>query len=161
MMKDCGIAVSLEVETDSSAAKGIASRRGVGRIRHLHTGLLWVQQRVQRGEIQVNKIRGDSNVADLGTKYLAAPKMNEYMIECGFTHLAGQSKLALKAQLGSIRGPRSAEIAAESEAATVAILALEAQEAVKSSLRQGEAIKPSLRRSQRLRSMHAFWPLGC
>ena len=69
MLKDFGLEMTLEVQTDSSAAKGIASRRGVGRVRHLHTGLLWVQQRVQSGEIKIVKIKGTENAADLGTKF--------------------------------------------------------------------------------------------
>ena len=46
MAKDFGMDLKLKLETDSSGAKGVAARRGVGRIRHLHTPLLWLQRRV-------------------------------------------------------------------------------------------------------------------
>ena len=35
--------LSLEVQTDSSAALAICQRRGCGRIRHLEAGCLWIQ----------------------------------------------------------------------------------------------------------------------
>ena len=42
-----GFAVVLE--TDSSAAKGIASRKGVGKVKHLETRTLWVQDQMSEG----------------------------------------------------------------------------------------------------------------
>ena len=34
---------SIDVNTDASAAKGIASRRGLGKIRHIELSQLWLQ----------------------------------------------------------------------------------------------------------------------
>eukprot|EP00959_Pyramimonas_sp_CCMP1952_P124028 2593172-Pyramimonas_sp.AAC.1 len=59
------------MHTDSSAAKGIFGRRGIGRIRHMHTPLLRVQEKRARKEIDVRKTPGESNPADLGTKELS------------------------------------------------------------------------------------------
>ena len=39
------------VSTESSAARGIAMRRGVGKIRHLEVRTLWLQDQVGRGLI--------------------------------------------------------------------------------------------------------------
>ena len=55
MAKDVGREVDISLDTDASAAKGIACRRGVGKVRHLHTPLLWVQQKVDEGLV-VRKI---------------------------------------------------------------------------------------------------------
>ena len=42
--RDYGEELPLALHTDSSAAKGIGSRRGAGRLKHLDTGLLWLQE---------------------------------------------------------------------------------------------------------------------
>ena len=44
LMRDLGIEVTGTVATDSAAALGIASRQGLGKVRHLDVNLLWVQQ---------------------------------------------------------------------------------------------------------------------
>ena len=45
--------------TDSSAAKGISHRRGVGRVKHLELKELWVQDKVDKGELEIRKISTD------------------------------------------------------------------------------------------------------
>ena len=49
LLKDLGIDVPLRVWTDSSAAIGICNRQGLGKLRHLDTHTLWVQQAVRSG----------------------------------------------------------------------------------------------------------------
>ena len=60
----------LEVSTDSSAAKGVAVRRGVGKLRHLETGSLWVQAAVAAKRFILSKVDGKKNEADLMTKFV-------------------------------------------------------------------------------------------
>ena len=98
MCADLGASRKLQVGTDSSAGKGLASRRAVGRIRHLHTPLLWVQSQVQAEQVHVVKVAGNANAADLGTKHLSAADMERYLRECGFKFVRGTSTAALKAQ---------------------------------------------------------------
>ena len=43
LLEDLGLKVPLRVWTDSSAAIGICSRQGLGKLRHLDTHMLWVQ----------------------------------------------------------------------------------------------------------------------
>jgi hypothetical protein len=69
-MNDVGLQLPVCVWTDSSAALGIASRSGLGKLRHLETHTLWVQEKVRTGCITVRKVRGDVNPADLFTKHL-------------------------------------------------------------------------------------------
>ena len=48
---------------DSSAARGVAMRRGGGgseRSKHLETKTLWVQNQVDRGIVKINKISGST-----------------------------------------------------------------------------------------------------
>ena len=56
------------VGTDSSAALGIATRSGLGKLRHLETHTLWVQEKVRLGAVAVGKVRGGVNPAALFTK---------------------------------------------------------------------------------------------
>ena len=69
IMRDFGLAVPVRVWTDSSAALGISTRSGLGKFRHLEAHTLWVQEKVRTGAIQVRKVRGDVNPADLFTKH--------------------------------------------------------------------------------------------
>ena len=50
LFKDLGVDVEVQINTDSSTGKSVASRRGAGKIRHLDTRDLWIQERVARGE---------------------------------------------------------------------------------------------------------------
>ena len=47
---DLGMDVSLTVLADSSAAIGICRRTGIGKVRRLAVGQLWVQERVRQGD---------------------------------------------------------------------------------------------------------------
>ena len=69
-MRDFGLKVPVQVWTDSSAALGISTRSGLGKLWHLETHTLWVQEKVRTGAIQVRKVRGDLNPADLFIKLL-------------------------------------------------------------------------------------------
>jgi hypothetical protein len=54
---------------DASAARAFASRRGVGKMRHLETRHLWLQSRVASREVVLGRVAGEDNPADLLTKY--------------------------------------------------------------------------------------------
>ena len=70
LMSDLGIGLPVVAWTDSSAALGIASRSGLGKLRHLETHTLWLQEKVRTKAISVRKVRGEVNPADLFTKHL-------------------------------------------------------------------------------------------
>ena len=56
---------------DSAAARGIQTRRGAGKVRHLEAKYLWLQAKTQDGTLQVASVGTKWNVADLGTKALS------------------------------------------------------------------------------------------
>ena len=56
ILQEIGCKIKLACLTDSSAAKGICHRRGVGRVKHLALKELWVQDRVDKGELTVKKV---------------------------------------------------------------------------------------------------------
>ena len=94
MLKDLGIELSLEILTDASAAKGIASRRGLGKTRHIHVHYLWVQERVACGDITLKKIWGGENPADLLTKTLDRTRLLRCLSIFGVMYRDGRSALA-------------------------------------------------------------------
>ena len=96
MARDLGWKVSLQIGTDSSAAKGIASRRGAGKVRHIHTPTLWVQRQVYDTVISVKKVPGPENVADLGTKHLGHADMVRMLKKCSIEFVKGRHSLALR-----------------------------------------------------------------
>eukprot|EP00959_Pyramimonas_sp_CCMP1952_P235719 4926017-Pyramimonas_sp.AAC.1 len=54
-MRSEHIQITLVLQTDSAAAKGMIYRRGVGRVRHLQTRWIWHQDLVRDGEMEVEK----------------------------------------------------------------------------------------------------------
>ena len=79
MQKDIGLHVSVTLFSDSSAARGIIRRAGLGKLRHLETGYLWLQAAVAKKRLQVRKVSGTENPADLFTKYLTNADMWKHM----------------------------------------------------------------------------------
>ena len=71
--------VKSQVNSDSNAARGIASRIGSGKVRHLQIRDLWVQERVRSGELQLGKVGTDVNRSDMGTKYLDGKRIEKLM----------------------------------------------------------------------------------
>ena len=49
IVNDYGVDMPVRLWSDSSAALGIAKRSGLGRIRHLDTHTLWLQEKVRTG----------------------------------------------------------------------------------------------------------------
>ena len=60
--------VQITIRTDASAAIGIAQRRGFGKVRHIEVSQLWLQQKVNQGDIRLIKVSGNENAADHLTK---------------------------------------------------------------------------------------------
>jgi hypothetical protein len=70
MLGDLGVKDKrLRVKTDASVAKSLASRRGLGGIRHIEVNQLWLQEKVNKGTIEVEKVKGEINRADVLTKF--------------------------------------------------------------------------------------------
>ena len=94
LLEDLGCSANVELHTDASAAMGMAQRTGVGRVRHLDTRLLWIQDKVKDGEIKIYKIDGSINPSDILTKYLASDVMTSHLTRMGCTMLDGRAALA-------------------------------------------------------------------
>ena len=72
MMKELGYHMEIVVRIDSSAAIGILQRKGLGKIRHLDVADLWMQKILRDKKMELTKIEGALNDADLFTKPLTA-----------------------------------------------------------------------------------------
>ena len=92
MLRDLGIGTSITLYTDSSAARGIIHRAGLGKLRHLETGYLWLQAAVKAKKLQVRKVLGTENPADLLTKHLAAADMWKNLEKLHMAPEDGRSK---------------------------------------------------------------------
>ena len=73
-----GLTFNVVCETDASAGRAMATRRGVGRVRHLDARLLWLQQLCAEGVVQVRARPGELNEADLGTKMVDLRRMTSF-----------------------------------------------------------------------------------
>ena len=112
IMKDFAVSVPVRVWTDSSAAIGISSRSSLGKLRHLETHTLWVQEKVRTGAIQVRKVRGEVNPADLFTKHLPSKdKVHKLTKLFGCEYRSGRSTAAplLRPQLKEDQGGQSSK----------------------------------------------------
>ena len=78
-----GLEVKIKLLLDSSSARQILSRSGVGRIRHLSVKELWLQQKGEAKEIHVSAVGTADNIADLGTKRLNCNTTRYLMHLCG------------------------------------------------------------------------------
>ena len=70
-----GDLVELKAFTDSSSARAIAARQGVGKIKHLATRMLWLQQAQKEGRLSVHSVPTSRNPADVATKPLASKRI--------------------------------------------------------------------------------------
>ena len=97
LLRDLGVEVEVTVRSDSSAARGFGQRQGLGRMRHVQSRYLWVQERVKEGHISLDPIRGKNNPADMFTKAVAGTLRERFMKLLGFEHRSpgrGQKRLA-------------------------------------------------------------------
>ena len=94
MLKDFDVDMGIEIRTDASAAKGIANRRGLGKVRHMEVSQLWVQEKVSEGRIRIVKVKGEDNIADALTKHVDHDNIARHLIGTGQRIASGRHELA-------------------------------------------------------------------
>ncbi len=80
---ELGWTLSLAEHVDSATAKAIASRSGVGRVRHLKVKTLWVQAAFKEGRFALLKVPGRENPANIITKPLGLKDFEEDLLREG------------------------------------------------------------------------------
>ena len=81
--RDLGVCLEARVHTDASAALGIIQRQGLGKLRHISIQFLWIQDKVRNNELDVVKIPGKDNPADVLTKNVPAEILERHMRTLG------------------------------------------------------------------------------
>ena len=66
-------------ETDASAGRAMATRRGVGRVRNLDARLSWLEQLCAESVVEVRARPGEHNEADLGAKMVDLRRMTSLL----------------------------------------------------------------------------------
>ena len=89
---ECPIAI----KSDASAAIGISSRVGIGKVRHIEVTQLWVQEKVANGEIVIEKVATEDNLADALTKAVDAQIIQKHVLGTGAEILRDRHPLAPK-----------------------------------------------------------------
>jgi len=86
--------VELQVYTDSTAAKGITQRRGLGKLRHMDVQYFWLQEKLGNKEYHLNKVLGTLNPSDIMTKYLDEMTVVGHLVRLHVRHAEGRSTVA-------------------------------------------------------------------
>ena len=103
LLRDLGVQAPLRVWTDSSAAIGICSRQGLGKLRHLDAHTLWIQQAVRLGRIDLRKVDGESNPADILTKHsISRDRLDKLVTLHGCKYVEGRAANAPKMRSGGL-----------------------------------------------------------
>ena len=85
-LRDLGLSVNIIVESDSNSAKSFASRKGLGKQRHVQTRFLWIQERIALGHFQIRKVGTEDNVSDILTKSMPAKTLEKHLATLGYVH---------------------------------------------------------------------------
>ena len=95
MMADWGVKLSVSIAMDASAGISIGSRRGLGKVKHIDTCYLWVQEIVDQGRIRLKKVNTQDMLADLMTKPLDGQTAAKLLGQMGYCVRSGKHELAL------------------------------------------------------------------
>ncbi len=93
--------VEVQVNTVSIAGKTTESRSGAGRVRHVEVRRLWIQDRVAKEELDVIRVKGESNVADIFTKRVDRNSLDQHMKAIGVVRRCGRHELC--PELGDVK----------------------------------------------------------
>ena len=88
-MADLGFDMSLQIFSDSSAARAFASRRSRGRQRHVHTRQMQLQKRVAASHLTVQKVKTTQNPADILTKAASRETQEKHRKMIRLRHVEG------------------------------------------------------------------------
>jgi hypothetical protein len=88
---DLGLRFKVRLHIDAAAALGIIERRGVGRVRHLDVGTLWLQEQQLRKVVELKKVAGLENPSDLLTKHFTQERIDHYCELIGYSFADGRA----------------------------------------------------------------------
>ena len=94
---DWNLNYKLTTNVDATAAIGIASRRGLGKLKHVDTVFLWIQERIESLKITVHKKHTTEMLADILTKFVTFKDIERHLESMGFVFRDGEHELTLTA----------------------------------------------------------------
>lgn len=95
--RDLGLHWPIKIYSDATAAIGIATRRGMGRIRHLDVTDLWVQEKFTTKAATIDKVLSTENPADIFTKHVNKSILTSALHKMGMELIDGRSAVAPQA----------------------------------------------------------------
>ena len=94
LLRDMGRVMAGDIYSDSSAALGIAQRQGIGKLRHVRTQALWVQEVRSEGRLGYHKVLGSRNPSDAMTKYMTSVLLEQHIATVGMVSRGGRAEAA-------------------------------------------------------------------
>ena len=94
---DWGWRLGINVLMDASTGIAIGSRRGLGKVKHIDTVFLWMQQFVSDGRVKLFKKPTGQMLADFLTKHADAKMMHRCLAGLNIHFRQGRSEMALNA----------------------------------------------------------------
>ena len=94
LAEDLGAKIVVHIRTDLSAAIGICNRTGIGKVRHLATGQLWVQDKIRNKVIRLFKHPGTENPGDICTKHVTNETIQKHLPQVQINYQEGRASCA-------------------------------------------------------------------
>ena len=89
-----GMPVTIKMFGDSSATKGTLSRKGSGKVKHLETRQLWLQEHIASGNVVLLKVHRDLNSADALTHFWCKADGTKHFSKMSLQATSQRSSLA-------------------------------------------------------------------
>ena len=94
LLRDLGVELDVRLHTDATTGRAIATRRGLGKVRHIAVNELWLQEQVAKNSVSIMKIKNKFNLADLLTKYLSLNEIEHIVDFMQHAFMTGRSEVA-------------------------------------------------------------------
>ena len=98
MLWDFGVESEGLVYVDSLAALAIARRKGAGKMWHINVTSLWIQERQNEKDLELRKVLGTENPADLMIKNLARQSLDKCMLQLNQHRTMNRAQASLDIQ---------------------------------------------------------------
>ena len=82
----------IEIKVDSGAAYAFSHRRGVGRMKHVDSRILWLQDLIAAGGVRLKKIPRTQNLADMLTHTPSAKEVEVFLPLIGLKSCSERDK---------------------------------------------------------------------
>ena len=92
ILNDFCLCGHVAIKSDATSAIGMVHRLGLGKVRHLAVGDLWVQHHARSGKIRVSKMSGLENPSDAQTKYLGPEPLLRHTKACNWVPVVDDDK---------------------------------------------------------------------